>query len=44
MARAHADSDHLAPKLGVRTEFDVILSEAKNLGLTLQEFPQIQTN
>ena len=43
-ARSDVGGDHVAPKLGVRAEFDVILSEAKKLGSNLDNFPQIKTN
>lgn len=43
-ARSNVGGDHVAPKLGVRAEFDVILSEAKKLGSNLDNFPQIKTN
>src|SRR6266446_3806009 len=43
-ARSDVGGDHVAPKLGVRAEFDVILSEAKKLGSNLDNFPQIRTN
>ena len=37
-ARSDVGGDHVAPKLGVRAEFDVILSETKNLASTSDEF------
>ena len=44
IGRPYTGGDHLAPKLGVRAEFAVILSGANNLGSNLHEFPRIQTN
>ena len=39
-ARSDVGGDHFAPKLGVRAEFAVILSEAKKLRSNLDNFPQ----